>query len=309
MPNNATVSIVGNFDPQKMMKYVDQHFGSIPRGEEIESMFTVEPEQEGMRRVTVKRESRSSILGLGFKAPHGLHKDAIALEVVGHLLTVGANAASTPLKQSGVVHDVMASWERMRDPYLFCLWATTNYPNEDSLDNAEKSILKMLHEFEQPSEDVLKVAKKSIEFEWRSQMEGTQKTAMAINEAIARGDPFDVFNRFVVLEALKPEDIIRVCKKYFDEDKLTVVRYLQGKTNKMSNMKLNYKSPEYETAPAVPPKVENNDINFTKLSTQNNGITFTKYANTNNTHIMVSLESPENEYTAQEYVKRMVLGR
>ena len=101
VPNNATVTVVGNFDSQKIMKYVDKYFGSIPRGEDIDSMYTVEPPQEGMRRVSIKRESRSSILGIGFKAPHGLHKDAIALEVVAHLLTQGSNSAATPLKQAG----------------------------------------------------------------------------------------------------------------------------------------------------------------------------------------------------------------
>lgn len=309
VPNNATVTIVGNFNPEKMMKYVDQHFGSIPRGEDIESMFTVEPVQEGMRRVSIKRESRSSILGMGFKAPHGLHKDAIALSVVAHLLTKGGSAESTPMKQAGVVHDLIAGWERMRDPYLFCLWATTNYPTEDALQTAEKSILKMLRNLQKPSEDRLKIAKKAIEFRWQAQMEGTQKTAMCINEAIARGDPFDVFNRFSVLEALQADDIIRVCRKYFDEDKLTVATYLKGKTAKTSYMKLNYKTPEYISAPDVPPAFKNNDINFSKLSTQNNGITFTKYPNTNNTHIMVSMESPTNAYTVEEFASRMMLSK
>ena len=153
------------------------------------------------------------------------------------------------------MHELIASWERMRDPYLFCLWATTPYPTKDALDNAEENILKMLKEFKKPTEEQLKVAKKSIEFGWQAEMEGTQKMAMSINESIARGDSFDVFNRFPVLEALKPDDILRVCNKYFDQDKMTVATYLPGKTNKTSYMQLNYKSPEYEVSPAASPKV------------------------------------------------------
>ena len=309
MPNNATVTIVGNFNPEKMMKYVDEHFGKIEKGPEIDTMYTVEPQQEGMRRVSIKRETRSSILGLGFKAPHGLHRDAIALEVVANLISQGTDALSTPLKQDGIIHDCMASWERMKDPYLFCLYATTNYPTKDALDAAEKAIRKMVKSFPRPSEEKLNVVKKAIDFKWRAEMEGTQKTAMCINEAISRGDPFDMFNRFTVLENLKPDDIIRVAKKYFDEDKMTVATYLPGVVKKSSYSRLDYKTPEYAVAPEHIKSPNMDTLNFVRSSTEGNGITFTKYNNTSNTHIMVSLQSPDNSYTAKEYVTRMVLSK
>ena len=116
VPSNATYTFVGNFDPEVIKTQVAKYFGHIPRGSNIDKMYTVEPEQTGTRRVSVKRQSRSAILGLGFKGPHGLHRDAIVLSVLGNLLTSGPDTKVQKLKQKGIVHDVIASWERMKDP-------------------------------------------------------------------------------------------------------------------------------------------------------------------------------------------------
>lgn len=309
VPNNASYTFVGNFDPELIKKQVAESFGSIPRGSNIDSMYTVEPDQMGTRRVAIKKESRSSIIGFGFKAPHGLHKDAIILSVVAHLLTSGADAASTPLKQKGIVHDLIASWERVKDPFLFVLWATTNYPTADALKSAETNVLKMIQNFKTPTEEQLKVAKHAIEFGWKNAMEGTKNMAMEINESISRGDAFDVFNRFDVLNSITAEDVKRCASQYFDQDKMTVVTFLPGKTNKKSYMKMDYKTPNYSLSPDKLQTPEESTLNFSKVTTQDNGITYTKYANTNNTHILVSLQAPESSYNVQEYVKRMVLSK
>ena len=309
VPSNATYTFVGNFNPEKIKQQVAKYFAHIPRGNDIEKMYTLEPEQTGTRRVAVQRPSRSSILGLGFKAPHGLHRDAIILSVLGHILTQGADSAVEPLKQKGIVHDVVASWERVKDPYLFTFWCTTNYPTQQALEMAEKSLLKVLSQFEKPSGEKVNLAIKALDFEWKASMEGTKNLTMAINESISRGDAFDVFNRFDVLHAITPEDVARVAQEYFDTNKMTVVTFLPGKTLPKSYMKMDYKTPEYEVTPNTIAEPAHATLNFSKQSTESNGITFTKYENTNNTHILVSMEAPNSAFTPSEYIGRMILSK
>jgi zinc protease len=40
-PNNATLTIAGDFDPTSVKKLVEQYFGSIPRGPEVKRRVTV----------------------------------------------------------------------------------------------------------------------------------------------------------------------------------------------------------------------------------------------------------------------------
>jgi len=308
-PSNATYTFVGNFDPEVIKSQVAQYFGHIKPGEEISKMYTVEPEQAGTRRVSVKRQSRSSILGLGFKGPHGLHKDSIALSVLAHILTSGPDASVAPLKQKGIVHDVIASWERVKDPFLFVLWCTTNYPTQQALEMAESHVLKTLSNFTKPSAEKVNVAIKALDFKWKASMEGTKNLAMAINEAISRGDSFDVWNRFSVLHKVTPEDVVRVAKQYFDTDKLSIVQFLPGQVRPKTYMKMDYKAPAYDVAPDKIKAPSNSTLNFSKQSSEDNGITFTKYQNTNNIHILVSMEAEKSSYSTQEYVERMILSK
>lgn len=308
-PSNATYTFVGNFDPELIKDQVGKYFAHIPPGDPIDKMYTVEPEQTGTRRVTVKRESRSSILGLGFKGPHGLHKDAIVLSVLGHILTSGPEATMASLKHKGIVHDVIASWERMKDPFLFVLWCTTNYPTEEAVKNAETQVLQKISNFQKPTKEAVDLAIKALDFQWKASMEGTKNLAMAINESISRGDAFDVWNRFSILHEITPDDVIRVAQQYFDTDKLSIVSFLPGKVRPKSYMKMDYKTPSYDIAPKQLEAPSDSTLNFKKQSSEDNGITFTKYENTNNVHILVSMEAQESKYTPKEYVARMILSK
>ena len=49
-PNNATVSVVGDFDEQMVLDQLQNAFGHIPRQKSHCLRFTQEPEQEGERR-------------------------------------------------------------------------------------------------------------------------------------------------------------------------------------------------------------------------------------------------------------------
>ncbi len=62
IPNNATLVIVGDVDTDDALRRVEQHFGSIPAGPVPERHWTVEPEQTGERRVTIRREGTAAYL-------------------------------------------------------------------------------------------------------------------------------------------------------------------------------------------------------------------------------------------------------
>src|SRR6187455_481192 len=55
-PDNATVSIIGDFDPAKALELVKKYYGAYPKAPKpIPQVYTEEPEQTGPRRVMVQR--------------------------------------------------------------------------------------------------------------------------------------------------------------------------------------------------------------------------------------------------------------
>ena len=69
VPNNAVLAIAGDFDPGQALRLVRRHFGKIRRGAEPPVVRTMEEEQSGERRVTVRRPSGATYVHLAYPAP------------------------------------------------------------------------------------------------------------------------------------------------------------------------------------------------------------------------------------------------
>ena len=69
VPNNATLVIVGDVDPDDVLRRVAHHFGGIPPGEALARVRTVEPEQTGERRLTIRKDGTTAYLKVGYHAP------------------------------------------------------------------------------------------------------------------------------------------------------------------------------------------------------------------------------------------------
>jgi len=231
-PGNATYTFCGNFDNNAVMEMVHEEFSKFEEADpSVPNMYTTEPTQMGQRRVMMQRPTNCALMCISFKAPNGLHHDAIVLEVIANIISKGPQALSEQFKkdESLPIHDIIAEWERMRDPYLFSIWGTTNRATEDALQKAEDVIHTITCMFKNIKlKDHIQRAKQYIKNGWENEMLGTRNTAMAINEAIARGDPFDVHKRLEVLSSIDEEDVKRVAAKYFDVRRSTVGWLLPG---------------------------------------------------------------------------------
>jgi zinc protease len=69
IPNNATLVIVGDVDADAAVKQAERHFGAIAPGAPPAKVRTVEPEQTGERRVTIRKEGTAAYLKVAFHAP------------------------------------------------------------------------------------------------------------------------------------------------------------------------------------------------------------------------------------------------
>jgi zinc protease len=69
VPNNATLVIVGDVDTDDALKRVEHYFGGIKPGADVPRLRTVEPEQTGERRLTIRKPGTTAYLKVGFHAP------------------------------------------------------------------------------------------------------------------------------------------------------------------------------------------------------------------------------------------------
>ena len=89
VPNNATLVLVGDFDTPDLMKQVETHFGPLAPGESITGPSTIEPEQRGERRVTVRKEGTLAYVAIVYHIPAAGHPDFYPLEVISTVLSMG----------------------------------------------------------------------------------------------------------------------------------------------------------------------------------------------------------------------------
>jgi zinc protease len=69
IPNNATLVVVGDVDQDDVLRRVEQHFGAIDPGPAPGRIRTIEPEQTGERRVTLRKEGTTAYLKVAYHAP------------------------------------------------------------------------------------------------------------------------------------------------------------------------------------------------------------------------------------------------
>ena len=92
-PNNATVSVIGDFQTPAALGLIKQFYGAIPKSPKpIPQLYTEEPEQTGARRVTVRRSGQLGVVAVGHKMPAATHPDYAAYAVLGSILTDGKNS-------------------------------------------------------------------------------------------------------------------------------------------------------------------------------------------------------------------------
>lgn len=128
-PNNATLIVSGDFDPDKTLPMIVELFGVIPASaHEIPHVYTTEPAQEGERTYTIRRKGNDMPqVWMGFHVPEADHADTYALAVAASILG-GSNKRASRLYKAlvdkGLAVSCWASSGQNRNPGLFMLAAT-----------------------------------------------------------------------------------------------------------------------------------------------------------------------------------------
>jgi zinc protease len=89
-PNNAVLSLVGDFDPKEAMRLIRKYFEPIPRQPDPPAVNLIEPPQTQERRETIKDQlARMPHMFIVYKTVKGNTPDQYAMEVLSSILQGG----------------------------------------------------------------------------------------------------------------------------------------------------------------------------------------------------------------------------
>lgn len=221
-PNNAEAILVGDFDMAKALAMFDREFGSFAASANpIPSVITVEPPQEGERRVVVKRPGQTEIVQVAFIRPGVLDPDFIPLFVLAILLTDNPRLPRA-LVETHIASSVSAGNKALRDPYLTVFEAVVaRGSTHEKTENALKAALYDVAKSGVTDEEVRR-AQKLVEVMVIQNRDGTLSLASSFGEAIASANwewwdsLLDATNRVTAA------DITRVAAKYLVPDHATI---------------------------------------------------------------------------------------
>jgi zinc protease len=95
-PNNATLVVVGDVDPDAVFALAEEHFGGLEQGPALKPHPRREPPQQGEKRLTVAAPAKEPYLLMGWKAPALNDADPTwepyALEMLVAVLDAGASS-------------------------------------------------------------------------------------------------------------------------------------------------------------------------------------------------------------------------
>ena len=259
-PDNAVVTIIGDFQRQNALETVKKYYGEITKAPNpIPNIYTIEPVQQGARRVVLKRPGELAVLGIGHKTPEGLNKDTYALTVLNYLLSEGKTSRFyKSIIDKNLAVNLFISYMPFKDNSLFIpyVFLSPGVKHED----VEKIILdeyaKIKKEGVSAEEVTRAISKITAETEYGR--DGSFSIASQINEAIAIGDWKYFANYTENIQKVTPKDVQDVVNKYFNEDQSTT----------------GYFYPEGEGSGEM--GLLENDFNTIKMRMKHRGLSFIK---------------------------------
>ncbi len=239
IPNNAVLSIAGDFETESMLQRVKELFEPIPAGPPPQQQVRPEPPQSGERRVSVEGPGEATYLYLNHHIPAASHPDFFPLTVFDSLLTGPSNLGLfgggisnkttrlyRALVESELAVSIYGGMQATIDPFLHGISAIVHpaHSAEEVLAVIEAEIQRLQESAPDPAELHRAVKQARALFVFGSESITNQAAWLGLSEMIASYDWF--LGYLDRLAQVTPEDIQRVARLYFRPQNRVVGVYL-----------------------------------------------------------------------------------
>jgi zinc protease len=226
-PNNAVLSVVGDFKPEAAMALIRRYFEDIPRQSEPPAVDLSEPEQKAERRETMTDPlARATQVQIAYKVPAGNAPDLYALRVLSSVLQQGDSSRlyQTLNKEKELVVSLGGFVDERIGPGGFYIGATVR-PGKKAED-VEAAIYEEIERLQQQpiAEWELEKAKNTTRYAYLQSIRSTQARATMLGTYTVKfNDPSLINTRVAGFDAVTRQDVRRVAKQYLRAKNRTVI--------------------------------------------------------------------------------------
>ncbi|MBM3744269.1 MAG: insulinase family protein [Acidobacteria bacterium] len=226
VPSNLTTVVVGDVNPRRIRELAEVYFGRLPSVPRPEPLRTIEPPQQGEKRVALRLQSQRMLL-MGYHKPDVNHPDDAVYDAIGSLLSQGR---SSRLYRSLVRDKKVATqaggfpgYPGVKYPGMFVFLGLTapGRTNEDVEKALDAEIERLKNE--PVSAEELDGVKRRARAGLLRQLDSNFSLGiqMARYQALT-GDWRNLFRQLDKINAVTPQDIQRVAKATFTWNNKTV---------------------------------------------------------------------------------------
>jgi zinc protease len=231
-PDNAVVTIAGRFDLNRTLAAVARDFGPIPKPTRVlPKLYTVEPAQDGMREVTVRRVASTQFVAALFHLPPGAAPDDTAAVALAEIMTVQpAGRLYKALVDTKKATAVTNYTFEQHDPGFVIFFAQV--PPGDTIAAARDAMVDTLLDIGKTpvtEAEVARIRTKALK-DFDDTVNDPQRFAVALAEAISLGDWRLFFIQRDRWRALKADDVNRVASEYLKRSNMTIGEFLPEAT-------------------------------------------------------------------------------
>jgi zinc protease len=236
-PSNATIAVVGDFDPAQARGWIAKYFGDLPRGAAITRPVVRPPTLAAERRLVYEDRVQVPQLYLRWPTVGVRDADRFALTTLAAVLTASRTARLT----KALVYDrqsaasVFANQSTFENSGEFTVVLTPRPGNAlQALEAVTDSVLDRLRR-EGPTAEEIAKATAGIEFSFVAGLESALGKAETLNSgAVYFGDPNHFARLYAQQRSVTAADVRRVANRYLGAGRVVLSVVPLGQSNQAS---------------------------------------------------------------------------
>lgn len=226
-PNNATLTIGGDFDELQTLAWVNKYFGDIPRGPEVEALPKNQVTLDKDRYLSMEDKVHLPLIRMALPTVYASHQDEAALDLLANILGGGKTSlVYKNLVKEGYAVQASASHPCRELSCEMSFFALANPAKGGSLKELEGKVRASIAEFERrgvTDEDLEKV---KVQFEadtiFGLQSVRGKVSALAANETFY-GNPNMIAKDLQRYASVTKADVIRVFNQYVKDKPMVIM--------------------------------------------------------------------------------------
>jgi zinc protease len=229
-PDNATLIVVGDFEPKQLDAWVDKYFGRVSKPDQpLPRVTAKEPERTTEQRFTEYGPNVPlPAVALSYLAPPVSSDDAYALRVAESILGGGESSRlyQSLVYRQQIAQEAFVQADLREDPGLFVLGAILASGKQPA--DAERALLAELKRVQDEPVTQAELDKAKVQLLTniiRERETSNGKAAALGNATVLMGDAKRANTDTSKLQAVTAADVQRVMKKYFTDTNRVVITY------------------------------------------------------------------------------------